>query len=183
MTVEQITVVDSLWYYWVLFLLAAIIGSTASSLTNNSGNFIMCGRDNENSGEPQGSSRKFYMGTLADIIIGLAAALAILWTLTPQTFLQLIGIGTVAGYGGSSVLRALVNKIDAQISQQEAQESKKEANDNKDKAESNNTLTKFEVDSDTNKKESINAIKDYLLNNNKEVLAELYKNKILPESK
>ncbi len=98
---------------WVLFLLAALIGGFASSLINNKGAIERMGWDN-----PDPLKRKqLKIGLIADLASGLAAALAILWTMTPQTFFQLIGIGAVAGYGGSAVLQALVNRLTADVSQ------------------------------------------------------------------
>jgi hypothetical protein len=193
MGVEQITVVDTLWYYWVFFLLAAIIGSIASSVTNNNGNAIICGWESGNPKEEEGNPRKYNLGIIADIIIGIAAALGVLWTLTPQTLFQLIGIGTVAGYGGSSVLRALVNKLDAQSSQEqakkkdvevqlyqkEADESRNEANKNKDRSETNKILIEYSYSEQDKVDKNITDIKSFLSEYHKDVLKELYKNNLI----
>lgn len=176
---QQITVVDSVWYYWALFLLAAITGSIASSLTNNNGKAIMCGWEGGNSKEENGNPSKYCLGIIADILIGIAAALGILWTLTPQTVFQLIGIGTIAGYGGSSILRALTNKLDAHLSQQKAYEFEKEAKENKDEVEKNKSLEEATYRNFQKEKENITAIKDYLLKNHEDVLKELYNNKLV----
>lgn len=186
MGVEQITVVDTVWYYWVFFLLAAIIGSMASSLTNNNGSAIICGWES-------GNPRKYCLGIIADIIIGIAAAIGVLWTLTPQTLFQLIGIGTVAGYGGSSVLRALVNKLDAQSSQEqakkkdvevqlyqkEADESRNEADKNKDRAETNKILIEYSYSEQDKVDKNITDIKNFLGEYHKDVLKELYNNNLI----
>lgn len=184
--VQQIIVVDFAWYYWALFLLAAIIGSTASSLTNNSGKATMCGWEGGKPNEENGNPGKYCLGIIADILIGIAAALGILWTLIPQTTLQLIGIGTVAGYGGSSILRALTNKLDAQLSQQKANEFEKKAKENKDEAienkndaDSNKKLSEKTVGQFLENRQKISDIKEYLLKNHKEVLNELYKENIV----
>lgn len=179
MGVEQITVVDSVWYYWILFIFAAVIGSTASSLINNSGKVIMCGWEGGNPRGNGGNPGKYCMGIISDIIIGIAAALSILWTLTPQNFLQLIGLGAVAGYGGSSVLRALANKLEAQFAQQEADKSRKEAERNKDEAEINKSLNEVSYSSLDEVDKNIAAIKNYLLENNKQVLEELYNKNLI----
>lgn len=183
MGVEQITVVDTLWYYWVFFLLAAIIGSIASSVTNNNGNAIICGWESGNPKEEEGNPRKYNLGIIADIIIGIAAALGVLWTLTPQTLFQLIGIGTVAGYGGSSVLRALVNKLDAQLAKEEAKRKdieaqlyKKEA---EDKAETSQILVEYSYLEQDKINKNITNIKDFLSKNHTEVLKELYENNLI----
>jgi hypothetical protein len=62
MGMEQITVVDTLWYYWVFFLLAAIIGSIASSVTNNNGNAIIWGWESGNPKGEEGNPRKYNLG-------------------------------------------------------------------------------------------------------------------------
>jgi hypothetical protein len=100
---------------WVIFILTALIGSFASSLINNKGAIERMGWDS-----PKREDRKqLKIGLIADLAAGLAAALAILWTMTPQTFFQLIGIAAVAGYGGSAVLQALVNRLTADVSSAE----------------------------------------------------------------
>jgi hypothetical protein len=176
MGVEQITVVDTVWYYWVFFLLAAIIGSMASSLTNNNGSAIICGWES-------GNPRKYCLGIIADIIIGIAAAIGVLWTLTPQTLFQLIGIGTVAGYGGSSVLRALVNKLDAQSSKEEAKRKDIEAQlhqkEAEDKAETSQILVEYSYLEQDKINKNITNIKDFLSKNHTEVLKELYENNLI----
>ena len=179
MGVEQITVVDSVWYYWVLFVIAAITGGTASSLINNSGKVLMCGWQGGNPSGEEGNPGKYCMGIISDIIIGIAAALAILWTLTPQNPLQLIGLGAVAGYGGSSVLRAMVNKLEGEHAQQEADKSRKEAEKNKDEAEINKSLDEAANLMFDGVDDNITAIKNYLLKNNKQVLIDLYNNKLI----
>jgi len=100
---------------WVWFVVVALIGGFASSLINNKRSIDRMGWDN-----PDPLKRKHLnIGLIADLVSGLAAALAILWMMTPQTFFQLIGIGTVAGYGGSAVLQALVNRLTIDVSNAE----------------------------------------------------------------
>jgi len=56
----------------------------------------------------------------------MAAAVGVLWTMTPQTIFQLLGMGAVSGYGGSSILQALVNKLIADVSEKEKEKITKE---------------------------------------------------------
>lgn len=176
---QQINVVEYIWYYWVFFIIATIIGSIASSLINNNGKALMCGWENGISTGVNGEPGKYCLGIIADIIIGFAAALGILYTLTPQTALQLIGIGTLAGYGGSSTLRALTNKLEAQVSQQKANGLERQANENKDAAEKYNLMYSLSDTKFMSEEQSIIAIKDYLLVNYEDVLRELYEKNIV----
>lgn len=100
---------------WILYLVAALIGGLASSLVNNKGAIKRMGWDDP---DPQ-KRKQLEMGLIADLASGVAAALGILWMMTPQTFFQLIGIGAVAGYGGSAILQALVNRLAADVSKTE----------------------------------------------------------------
>lgn len=116
MVTETINIVAMDWAVWMIFLGCAILGGLASSFVNNNKTALMWGwvDGNRKSG--------YRMGILADIIVGLAAAIGILWTMTPQTTLQLFGMGAVAGFGGSSVLAALLNRLAAETSEKEKEQ-------------------------------------------------------------
>jgi hypothetical protein len=131
------TVVNMTWPMWIYYLLAAALGALASSLVVKKGNLIWphgkkVPEEPESSGNtnnPPKSQNIIYekaeaMGFTGDIIVGLAAAIAILWTMTPQSLFQLIGIGAVAGYGGSTILQSLVNKIKADTSDTEMEKNR-----------------------------------------------------------
>lgn len=177
--IQQIALVDSIWYYWIFFIFAAIIGSIASSLINHNGNIKMCGWKGGNRNGEEGNPGEYCMGIMSDIIIGNAAALSILSTLTPQNFFQLIGLGAVAGYGGSSVLRALVNKVDAQFARQEANKSREDAEKNANEIDTHKSLVEESHLSFNKKDEDLTAIKNYLLENNKKILEELYSKNLI----
>lgn len=131
-TQVTMTVVNMSLPMWGIYFLAAIIGAVANSLVTNKGSLIwphreylpdeLPGVEDKNKSRKQGSpvyEKARDMGFTGDILVGLAAATAILWTMTPQTFFQLIGIGAVAGYGGSTILQSLLNKVNADISETE----------------------------------------------------------------
>lgn len=105
MVTESINVVTVDLKVWVAFIGCAILGGLASSLINNNKIALMPGWDDID------KKTKYRMGFLSDVTLGMAAAIGILWTMTPQTLFQLLGIGVVAGYGGSSILQALVNRL------------------------------------------------------------------------
>lgn len=116
MVTETINVVAMNWPVWLAFLGCAVLGGLASSFVNNNKTALMWGWTD-------GSKKsKYRMGILADIIVGVAAAIGILWTMTPQTLLQLLGMGAVAGFGGSSVLQALLNRLAAETSEMEKEQ-------------------------------------------------------------
>ncbi len=86
-------------------------------------------------------------------------------------------------YGGSSVLRALVNKLDAQSSKEEAKRKdieaqlyKKEA---EDKAETSQILVEYSYLEQDKINKNITNIKDFLSKNHTEVLKELYENNLI----
>jgi hypothetical protein len=116
-----ITVVQMTWFGWIIYLVVAMIGGLASNLINSKGTMkrICLGED----------KKCIEMGPLPDIIAGIAASLGILWAMTPQTLMQLIGMGAIAGYGGSAILQALVNRLVADVSQKE-KETLSEINNN-----------------------------------------------------
>jgi hypothetical protein len=107
-----ITMVPMTAITWVIYLSVAAVGGFASSLINNKGAITRIGWDGRD-------KTRIRMGVVTDIVVAFAAALAILWIMTRQTPFQLIGIGAVAGYGGSAVLQALLNRIVADISKEE----------------------------------------------------------------
>jgi hypothetical protein len=124
-TEVTMTVVNMSLPLWGYYILAAILGALASSLVINKGNFILPHMKYvpDDVVNPKRQKRLYErakdMGFTGDIIVGVAAAAAVLWSMTPQTFFQLIGIGAVAGYGGSTILQSLVNKVAADISETE----------------------------------------------------------------
>lgn len=106
------TVVSMLWYHWIFYILIATLGAMASSLVVNKGKFIM-----PQLPKSESNDKVQIMGFTGDIIVGIAAAFAVWWATTPQTLFQVIGIAAVAGYGGSTILQSLVNKLKADTSE------------------------------------------------------------------
>ena len=122
LTTAAIQVVQMDTTRWILYLVAALIGGLASSLINNKGAIERMGWDDP---DPQ-KRKQLKLGLIADLAAGIAASLGILWMMTPQTFFQLIGIGAVAGYGGSAILQALVNRLAADVSRTEKEKAENE---------------------------------------------------------
>ena len=89
------------WWQWVIYFCCAVIGGVAGSLANNNGGVIL----------PEKKDGTIMFGVLSDILLGLAASVAVLWILNPSTVVQFLGTGVVSGYSGSSILRALSNKM------------------------------------------------------------------------
>ena len=114
------TVVTMFWYHWVFYVIIAAVGALASSLVVNKGKFVIPQLRNvlkKDEGNTQTLTQKTQdMGFTGDVIVGVAAALAVWWAITPQTLFQVIGIAAVAGYGGSTILQSLVNKLNAATS-------------------------------------------------------------------
>lgn len=118
MVEKLIAVVDMRWWLWAAYILCATLGGLASSLISKKGKLDGPGWHDKNQGV-------YNLGHLSDIIAGIAAAMALLWIMTPQTLFQLLGIGTIGGYGGSSILQALLTRLVADTS--EAEKEKLEA--------------------------------------------------------
>jgi hypothetical protein len=166
MGAQSIMVVDMAWYHWIAFFLSAIIGGAASSFVNNSGMAKMWGWEKQD-------KENYKLGIIADIIIGIAASIGLLWTMTPQTVYQLLGISAVGGYGGSSVLRALVNKMEGQVAQTKADDAKEESKSNVGLYNNINDLNE-------KSKDQLTKIKNYLIENNKkEIYKDLYDKKLI----
>lgn len=110
-TTVTISVVQMDWFRWAIFLVVAMVGGFASNLINGKGIMkrVCLGED----------KKSIDMGPIPDIIAGIAASLGILWAMTPQTLMQLIGMAAIAGYGGSAILQALVNRLVADVAQKE----------------------------------------------------------------
>lgn len=118
------------------------------------------------------------MGIIADIIIGVVAAIGILWMMTPQTRFQFLGISAIGGYGGSSILRALVNRFEADANIEKAQNYKSQA-------DTSDITTKTYYNTTKEADERLDAIYNYLIEtNNKKILKDMLSKKILkfPES-
>lgn len=107
-----ITVVGMNALTWAAYLAVALLGGLASSMVNNKGTIIRIGWGDQD-------KTHIRMGPITDIVAGWAAALGILWAMSPQTLFQLIGMGAIAGYGGSAVLQALLNRLLADVSEKE----------------------------------------------------------------
>lgn len=106
----KISVVAMTTNLWVFYMLAAVIGGLANSLVSNAGGWL----------KVYSTKEAVILGPLSDVIIGIGAGMGILWALAPQTTFQLIGIGAIAGFGGSSILRSLVNRIEVGRREEEA---------------------------------------------------------------
>jgi len=117
---ESINVIDPTLMIWSAFFICAILGGLASSFFNNNKIAIMWGWEDGD------KKTRYRVGFLADITVGIVAAIAVLWTMTPQTIFQFLGIGAIAGYGGSSILQALVNKLAAESSERDKDKIEKE---------------------------------------------------------
>ncbi|MBU3966262.1 MAG: hypothetical protein KKG76_02635 [Euryarchaeota archaeon] len=171
----SISLFETTWYHWITFFSAAIIGGMASSFVNNSGRFKMWGLENKD--------KKYYnMGIMADIIIGVAASLAILSTMMPQTYYQFLGIGAIGGYGGSTILRALVNKVEANANLEKAQKFEVEAvNSEKFKNDARSVSSDFETYKFGYDKvyENIEKIRLFLEEKNIKILEELNSKRLL----
>ena len=170
----SITLFITAWYHWPAFFLAAIIGGMASSFVNNGGKFKIWGRENKD-------EKNYNMGIMADIIIGVAASIAILSTITPQTYFQFLGMGAIGGYGGSTILRALVNNVEANANLNKANDFEAKANDFEFKAKkiaeneskSNVNFDTYKIGYDIVAKKNEN-IREYLQEtNNMEIILEL----------
>lgn len=120
MNAIQINTVDMDVWVWIAYLGCAILGGAASSFINNKGVWVRWRWEDNDTKE------RFILGPITDITAGIAAAMGVLWTMTPQTSFQLLGVGTVAGYGGSSILQALVNRLIADVSEKEREKIAKE---------------------------------------------------------
>lgn len=99
-------------WLWIAYILCAIIGGLASNLVNSKG---MLTRPHW----ADKDKKAYSVGPVTDIIAGIAAAMGILWLMTPQTEFQLLGIGTIGGYGGSAILQALLNRLVADTAETE----------------------------------------------------------------
>jgi hypothetical protein len=112
----QVTVmtIDMTPWLWFGYLFCALIGGLASSFANNSGGWLKF----------HSKGDTVVLGPISDVAIGWAAALGILWAMNPQTLFQLLGMATIAGYGGSSVLRSLVNSLNAATSRRDVDEAR-----------------------------------------------------------
>ena len=167
--VLEISVFEVRYYHWIGFFIAAILGGIASSFVNNSGMVKMWGW------EMDGDTKKFNMGIIADIIIGLTAAFGILGTIIPQTIFQFLSMGAIGGYGGSSILRSLVNKVAVDGATKENNLIKNELEATK----TNIGINEAYLESNEKRIEENEAIKDYLAKTNKNILAELYRENII----
>lgn len=107
---------------WGAYLLCAIIGGLASSCINNEGELMTPHKKGDD-------NRTYLLGALSDVIVGFAAAIGILWAINPQTTFQLLGMGAISGYGGSSILRGLLNRIVAQEFKEEVDSEVKRKNE------------------------------------------------------
>lgn len=104
---------------WVWYFAAALLGGLASSLINNKGTIVRVGWTDA-------EKTRYRVGIITDVVAGFAAAMGILWMMTPQTDFQLIGIGAVSGYGGSAILQAMLNRLMADVSEKEKDQLKTE---------------------------------------------------------
>lgn len=138
----NVNIINMGWETWLSYIAVVILGAFASSLVLNKGSLVwprwksspdITSIQEEKAAEQVTSQSmdkpKIKMpriqlgdiGFLGDVIVGLAAGMAVLWTLNPQTLFQLIGYGAIAGYGGSTILQTLVTKITATSSQKESE--------------------------------------------------------------
>ena len=104
---------------WIAYFVCAALGGLASSFINNKGVWVRWRWEDQ-------QKTRYILGPITDITAGMAAAVGVLWTMTPQTIFQLLGMGAVSGYGGSSILQALVNKLIADVSEKEKEKITKE---------------------------------------------------------
>ncbi len=165
MGVESIAVVETDLYRWIAFVVVAIIGGFASSLINNRGMVKMYRWEKLD-------KKNFDLGFIGDIIIGLAAAAGILWMLTPQTYFQFLGIGAIGGYGGSSILRGLLNKLEADANLNKTSE---EVLSTSSKADKRIEEIKDQLDSKT---QELEKAKTLISDNYPKIFNELYEKRI-----
>lgn len=98
---------------WALVILIAAGGGLSSHFINQESRLQIPRRDPED-------TRKIVLGPIADITVGIVAAIASLWFFNPQTEYQLFGMTAIASYGGGSILQAFVNRMMAGIAEKKA---------------------------------------------------------------
>ncbi len=166
MGTESITLVEIEWYHWIAYIIVAILGGAAGSFVNNKGLLKMWKWEEQD-------NKNLNLGIIADIIIGVVAAIGILWMMTPQTRFQFLGIGAIGGYGGSSILRALVNRLEADVNMEKAQ-------NYKGKAETSDIVGNSYIEISSKDYKRLENIKTYLSEtNNHKILEDLLNKDLL----
>jgi len=97
---------------WALVILIAAGGGLSSHFINQESRLQIPKRD-------PNDTRKIVLGPIADITVGIVAAIASLWFFNPQTEYQLFGMTAIASYGGGSILQAFVNRMIAGIAEKQ----------------------------------------------------------------
>ncbi len=98
---------------WALVILIAVGGGLSSHFINLESRLQIPKRDPDD-------ARKIVLGPIADVTVGIVAAIASLWFFNPQTEYQLFGMTAIASYGGGSILQAFVNRMLAGIEEKKA---------------------------------------------------------------